>query len=344
MNTMNTPPLLVLVLLALLPITALADPPVNLDFQAGLDSWTLLESGGGAAPGAVEPEAEGARILEGDSFRVGLSQTFDLPPAINRARIPLDLAAGLESTAAGLPDAFEVAVLDPATSLPLLAGWAPHAISAFNVEEGGETHTSEHALWDGQVLELDLAGLAAGQTLRLALWIVGGDTDTGSSVGVGPIELAWVSDQAGDHGPPDGAETPVAEGVVEPPPVTPELDWPEVVGPEGPGSEATLDSRGGAIASDGCGCRVHGQPPRPSGLPGGAVALLLLLLNVVFHRRAVGRLVGNGSPGSSGAATGEPRSPFRYATRSLITIPSLRGRASRAPPPPGAPRRARRLR
>ena len=105
-----------------------SSPITNGDFSAGLTGWTTdgpVSAGGGFA-----------QLLEGDSLLTTLQQTFVVPPSPEQITFDI-VALGLETPQGGVPDAFEVSLLDAAGD-SLVPTFRPEATSFFNANPGGD--------------------------------------------------------------------------------------------------------------------------------------------------------------------------------------------------------------
>ena len=169
-----------------LPGAASGQSPLsNGDFADGLEGWTVGEHGGGPSPGGVQVEGAFARLTEGDSFLVGLSQSFLVPEGLLTLSFTVDPSPGLDtSETSGIPDTFEVHLLS-AGGGPAIGGWRAGATAFFNLQETGPAGLGAGVTWADGTVTVDASGLAAGSEVILRLALVGGDRDFASSVLVG---------------------------------------------------------------------------------------------------------------------------------------------------------------
>ncbi len=86
-------------------------PLVNGDFSQSLTGWSARAMGGRGIAGSVTASDGAARLQENDSFLVSLRQTFVVPPSPQVLTFDL-VSLSLEDAPSGLPDAFEVSLLD----------------------------------------------------------------------------------------------------------------------------------------------------------------------------------------------------------------------------------------
>jgi hypothetical protein len=155
----------------------------NGTFDHGLDDWTVTQYGGAANPGRVFVDQGEAQMLEGDSFLVTLSQTFDVPASPELLCFDLKLMPGFDRTAQGIPDAFEVHVLDQ-NNKSIVPTWDPLATSFFNVQEDGTMLRGATTVWDGLTAKVDVRHVLPGTRVTLFVDLIGGDSDEGSGVRV----------------------------------------------------------------------------------------------------------------------------------------------------------------
>ena len=155
---------------------------VPLLIDATLDGWTVGESGGSeSGSGSVTAQNGEATLIEGDSFLVTLSHSFQVEPGETAVSFTY------EATFDGgdpnfVKDAFEVALLD-ADGNPLVGTISPGRDSYFNDTEGLLSPAlGENSLVDGQTVSVDLAGVPTGSTATLIFRLINNDSDTNSSV------------------------------------------------------------------------------------------------------------------------------------------------------------------
>lgn len=166
----------------------LAAGVVNGDFSAGLQSWTTEESGGSELPGEISTDGGSARILEGDSFLVSLSQEFRIPGGADELTFTLSFEPGFDLGDSFLPDAFEVSLLD-AELESVLPVWTEEASSFLNFQESGAVNRGAGVEWDGQRATVDLSGLEHDGPFTLHFDLIGGDSDTGTALEIDDVEV-----------------------------------------------------------------------------------------------------------------------------------------------------------
>ena len=158
-------------------------------FSQGLTGWTSQIEGhvDSLSAGSVAVTGGQARIKEGESFLTSLQQTVDIP--LDGELLTLDLTQlALETAVSGLPDAFEVSLLD-SNFQSLVPTHQPNATSFFNVNPGGIASVATGVTFDGRLLSLDLSGIAGTSGATLFLDLVGNSPDAESSVVVGDVRI-----------------------------------------------------------------------------------------------------------------------------------------------------------
>lgn len=173
-------------------------PLANGGFHNGLFGWETAASAPapGGAPGSVDVTAGAATLSENGSFLTTLSQGLCVPA--DTVALTFDLVSvDLETGAGFIPDAFEVSLLDGASS-SVVTTWSPAATSFFNVQEDGSMFmgpgvTTAPAAGALLRVRVELAALAPALATRddLTLYfdLVGPDGDVGSRATVDNVTL-----------------------------------------------------------------------------------------------------------------------------------------------------------
>ena len=161
---------------------------VNPGFSDGLNGWTVVETGGAAAPGSVSAVDGQAQLLEGDSFLVTLQQTFTISGSAGELGFTLDFDPGFDTSDSFLPDAFEVTLIDTTTGLSAVPTWDPGASSCFNLQESGAANLGSGVQWDGNRATVSLLGVAPGTEVTLFLDYVGADFDSAGGLRVDNVD------------------------------------------------------------------------------------------------------------------------------------------------------------
>lgn len=162
----------------------------NAGFESGLAGWDVDIRGHRTAGEAGQVLATAGRIqlVENGSFLVSVNKGFVVPASPERLEI--DLAAiGLEPAAGGIPDAFELSLLDPAGN-SLVPVHRSGATSFFNVNPGGVTELASGVTFNGRTVTVNLSAIPAGTAARLFLDLVGNGPGTGSTVTVEGVRIA----------------------------------------------------------------------------------------------------------------------------------------------------------
>ena len=159
---------------------------VNGDFANGLSGWTPVSSGPAGSGGHVTPQ-NGARFVEGGNLFVELLQTFSIPENAVALRLSVAEVPGFDTTQAGLPDAFEVALIGPQGSL--VPTWHQDSSAFYSRQETGSVLAGLGTTASAAQVTVPLDGIPAGTAATLLLTLIGADGDTGSGLTVGPIEV-----------------------------------------------------------------------------------------------------------------------------------------------------------
>ena len=170
-----------------------ASPIRNGDFAEGLTGWTIGAEAGGLTP---ETGAESrinalggvAQLWEHDSFLTSLQQTFTIPPSPQTISFDV-VALGLEAALGGVPDAFEVSLLNEAGQ-SLVPAFRPEATSFFNANPEGAVSWAAGVQWDGRHVTLDIGSLTPGTQATLVFDLIGNPPGRSSVVAVDNVRIA----------------------------------------------------------------------------------------------------------------------------------------------------------
>jgi RHS repeat-associated protein len=146
------------------------------DTPCGLASWDTGEDGGSTGGKGTATDSGGHLLLrEGDSFLVWARKQFVVPnrPGVLRLTYA-DLFFDSDSTGT-IRDAFEAAIVDPATGATLVLPYAAKRQAGFNVTEGLPVVTGQGTVETGGVVSFDLSGLAPGTVAELVVRLVNND-------------------------------------------------------------------------------------------------------------------------------------------------------------------------
>ncbi len=161
----------------------------NGDFARGLQGWEteIVGHSAGGIPGSVTALGGQARLTENGSFLVSLQRGFTVPAGA--LSLAFDLAAvGLEPGGGGIPDAFEVSLLD-GTGASLVPVHRSGATSFFNASWGASSLASG-VTFDGRTVTLDLSGLAPGTAATLYFDLIGNPPGSSSFVAIDAVRVA----------------------------------------------------------------------------------------------------------------------------------------------------------
>ena len=161
-------------------------PIVNGRFDQGLTGWNQEIIG--HADSQIAGRINGfARFTENDSFLVSLNQTFEVPAGPQTISVDL-LTLGLEDPQSGLPDAFEISLLD-ADGNSLVDTHATNATSFFNVNPGGIVSSASGVNFDGTTVTLDISAVPVGTNATLYFDLVGNPPGDSSVVVVDNVRI-----------------------------------------------------------------------------------------------------------------------------------------------------------
>ena len=147
-------------------------PITNGDFTNGLTGWKVETRGhrAGSLAGRVETSGGFVRLVENESFLVSVQQRFTLPEA--PVSISFDVRVALEAPNGGLPDAFEVSLLDDAHT-SLVPTFKPEASAFFNVNPGNQVSLAPGVTFDGVRVTLNISQVPPGTAATLYFDLVG---------------------------------------------------------------------------------------------------------------------------------------------------------------------------
>ena len=164
-------------------------PIVNGDFSLGMTGWQteIVGHDESAVPGRVNTLGGFAQLTENESFLVSLHQTFTIPPTPQTIQFDIE-SLGLDLPNGGVPDAFEVSLLDAANT-SLVPTHTPTASSFFNANPDGATSTAAGVTFDGRTVTLDISSVAPGTEATLYFDLVGNPPGTSSVASVDNVSI-----------------------------------------------------------------------------------------------------------------------------------------------------------
>ena len=166
-----------------------SSPIVNGDFSNALIGWNTDVQGSraGETPGKVESAGGIARLAENGSFLVSLQQTFTIPDA--PVSISFDIDVNLDDPAGGVPDAFEVSLLDAANN-SVIPTFKTNTTSFFNVNPDDQNSLASGVTFDGSRVTLDITSVPADTEVTLFFDLIGNPPGNGSVVVIDNVDIS----------------------------------------------------------------------------------------------------------------------------------------------------------
>lgn len=162
----------------------------SLGFDEDLSGWTRKEFGG--SPEGRGSVTNGSAILhEGDSFLVGLEQTFVIPPDATSLQFSFTDLQFDTADSISINDAFEAALVDE-QGRSLVHAIASGRDAFFNITEGQNASLGRGSQITGQGVQnvsVDLSALAPGSVAKLIFRLVNNDSDTTTSVRILDVHI-----------------------------------------------------------------------------------------------------------------------------------------------------------
>ena len=166
----------------------------NGGFGQGLSAWNVEIVGqrNEAVAGSVIAQSGFAQLVENESFLVSINQAISIPDDPQLLQVDL-LSLGLEDPNGGVPDAFEISILDEDGN-SLVPTFRPEATSFFNVNPGvdgadPEVNLAPGVTFDGTTVSLDLSGVAVGTTAIVYFDLIGNGPGNGSTVTIDNVRV-----------------------------------------------------------------------------------------------------------------------------------------------------------
>lgn len=169
---------------------AVTDSPItNGDFSAALTGWEteIVGHAAGATPGRVSALGGFAQFRENESFLVSLNQTIEIPPSPETISVDL-VSLGLDDPAGGVPDAFEISLLDSSNN-SLVPTHRSEATSFFNIDPDGNAATAPGVTFDGTTVTVDISSVPAGSRATLYFDLIGNPPGTSSVVSIDNVTI-----------------------------------------------------------------------------------------------------------------------------------------------------------
>ena len=152
----------------------------NGNFSSALTGWEteIVGHAADATPGRVNALGGAAQLTENESFLTSLKQTIVIPADAQTLTFDL-VALGLDPIAGGVPDAFEVSLLD-ASEQSLVATHHPDSTAFFNISSGANASLASGVSVSGSTVTLDVSALAAGTPATLVFDLIGNPAKDGT--------------------------------------------------------------------------------------------------------------------------------------------------------------------
>ena len=161
----------------------------NGTFGRGLSDWNV-EVVGERTPdtaGRVIAQSGFAQLVENESFLVSINQSIVIPNSPEDLKVDL-LSVGLEDPAGGIPDAFEISILDESGN-SLVPTFQSNATSFFNINPGNVVSTAAGVTFDGTTVTLDISGIPAGTQATVYFDLIGNGPGSGSTVTIDDVRV-----------------------------------------------------------------------------------------------------------------------------------------------------------
>lgn len=157
-----------------------------MNLTSGYQSQKQAIPGALARTGQVTLQDGFARFQEdASSLTASLQKTFIVPGQARRLSFDVT-SLELESSASGLPDAFEVSLLNDQNQ-SLVTTFSPRATAFLNFGPGGQAAAAPGVTFDGRRVTLDLTSLKAGTKATLVFDLVGNRPGLGSQAAVANV-------------------------------------------------------------------------------------------------------------------------------------------------------------
>ena len=161
----------------------------NGTFGRGLSDWNVEVVGERTpdAAGRVIAQSGFAQLVENESFLVSINQSIVIPVAPEDLKVDL-LSVGLEDPNGGIPDAFEISILDQ-NGNSLVPTFQSNATSFFNINPSNIVSTAAGVTFDGTTVTLDISGIPAGTQATVYFDLIGNGPGNGSTVTIDDVRV-----------------------------------------------------------------------------------------------------------------------------------------------------------
>ena len=137
--------------------------------------------------GTVIAQSGFLQLVENESFLVSANQDFVVPENPQTVEVDI-LSIGLDDPEGGIPDAFEISILD-ADGHSLVPTFRPDASSFFNINPGDQVALAPGVAFDGTTVSVDISGIPAGSEATLYLDLIGNAPGNTSTVTVDNVRI-----------------------------------------------------------------------------------------------------------------------------------------------------------
>ena len=164
-------------------------PITNGDFSAGLTGWTTEVIGHdfSQTPGRIGGLGGMAQFTENESFLTSLKQSIVIPPGTTELSFDL-VSLGLDPIAGGVPDAFEVSLLDD-NEQSIVPSHDPDSTAFVNFSSGNSASLASGVSVSGRTVTLDVSSLASGTNATLVFDLIGNPPGHSSVAAIDNVRL-----------------------------------------------------------------------------------------------------------------------------------------------------------
>lgn len=161
---------------------AQTNPIANGSFASGLSGWEVTS-------GTVTSDRGFTQFQEsGTSLTSTLEKTFIVPQGATTLSFDVT-SLGLEATTSGVPDAFEVSLLD-GQSNSLVGSFSSDATSFINFQPGGSMSKASGVTFDGRRVTVDISSLTPGSAATLVFDLIGNPPGQASTATIANVQVS----------------------------------------------------------------------------------------------------------------------------------------------------------
>lgn len=170
-----------------------------------LSGWSSFESGGTSnGKGSVAINGCAATMREGNSFLVGVQQSFQVPATASAVQFTYSDLSFDTDDPDFINDSFEVAIVD-SDGNPLAAPFAPGRDAYWNTTEGMNSAAASQVVVANNTVTVGLGTVPTGTDARIIFRLVNDDDDTDSTVTIAQVKLVDAAGLGVGPGSPVGA-------------------------------------------------------------------------------------------------------------------------------------------